>query len=101
MTWADSTLALDGCAGYAQARAIVAVEVTPNTRRYQQPRWGPAVPLGLGGFAAGPGGLLPARGGPSSSGFVGVGGRRVRRRYVPQQHHHQTCRDGGEPDADQ
>ncbi|MEV0080730.1 MspA family porin [Nocardia neocaledoniensis] len=46
VTWADSTLALDGCAGYAQARAFVAVEVTTKTGRSELRLWGQPFSLG-------------------------------------------------------
>ncbi|MBF6158933.1 MspA family porin [Nocardia cyriacigeorgica] len=46
VTWADSTLGLDGCAGYAQARAFVAVEVTTKTGRSELRLWGQPFSLG-------------------------------------------------------
>ncbi|MBC7302916.1 MAG: MspA family porin [Nocardia sp.] len=46
VTWADSTLGLAGCAGYAQARAFVAVEVTTEFGRSEMRLWGQPFSLG-------------------------------------------------------
>ncbi|MFC4125068.1 MspA family porin [Nocardia rhizosphaerae] len=46
VTWADSTLGLEGCAGYAQARAFVAVEVTTKFGRSEMRLWGQPFSLG-------------------------------------------------------
>ncbi|WP_336085064.1 MspA family porin [Nocardia sp. SSK8] len=46
VTWADSTLGLSGCAGYAQARAFVAVEVTTEFGRSELRLWGQPFSLG-------------------------------------------------------
>ncbi|MGY0499269.1 MspA family porin [Nocardia sp. FBN12] len=46
VTWADSTLGLGGCAGYAQARAFVGVEVTTKQGRSELRLWGQPFSLG-------------------------------------------------------
>lgn len=46
VTWNDSTLGLTGCAGYAQARAFVALEVTTKTGRSELRLWGQPFSLG-------------------------------------------------------
>ncbi|MGW5455338.1 MspA family porin [Nocardia sp. NPDC003979] len=46
VTWADSTLGLSGCAGYAQARAFVSVEVTTQFGRSELRLWGQPFSLG-------------------------------------------------------
>ncbi|MFD4461411.1 MspA family porin [Nocardia sp. NPDC058480] len=46
VTWADSTIGLAGCAGYAQARSFVAVEVTTQFGRSELRLWGQPFSLG-------------------------------------------------------
>jgi hypothetical protein len=46
VTWADSTLGLGGCAGYAQARSFVAVEVSTKFGRSELRLWGQPFSLG-------------------------------------------------------
>ncbi|MFC4127372.1 MspA family porin [Nocardia rhizosphaerae] len=46
VTWADSTIGLSGCAGYAQARAFVKVKVQTETIRTVVTLWGQPFSLG-------------------------------------------------------
>ncbi|NNH73199.1 MspA family porin [Nocardia uniformis] len=46
VNWKDSTLGLAGCAGYAQARAFVGVEVTTKFGRSELRMWGQPFSLG-------------------------------------------------------
>ncbi|MBF6132237.1 MspA family porin [Nocardia otitidiscaviarum] len=46
VNWKDSTLGLSGCAGYAQARAFVGVEVTTKFGRSELRLWGQPFSLG-------------------------------------------------------
>ncbi|MFD0366155.1 MspA family porin [Nocardia sp. GCM10030253] len=46
VTWADSTIGLTGCAGYAQARAFVSVEVETDTVITWVTLWGKPFSLG-------------------------------------------------------
>lgn len=46
VTWSDSTIALNGCAGYAQARSFVRVEVTTEQGISEMRVWGQPFSLG-------------------------------------------------------
>ena len=46
VTWSDSTIGLNGCAGYAQARAFVRVEVSTDHGKSEMRLWGQPFSLG-------------------------------------------------------
>ncbi|MEV0033329.1 MspA family porin [Nocardia sp. NPDC050793] len=46
VTWADSTIALSGCAGYAQARAFIRVEIETESVASHLTVWGAPFSLG-------------------------------------------------------
>ncbi|MBF6341818.1 MspA family porin, partial [Nocardia abscessus] len=46
VTWADETIGLNGCAGYAQARAFVSVEVETDNVITWVTLWGAPFSLG-------------------------------------------------------
>lgn len=46
VTWADSTIGINGCAGYAQARAFVQVRVSTTTFESMVTLWGQPFSIG-------------------------------------------------------